>query len=138
MTISWDPTLALGVPDLDRQHKEFFARVDSLVHAIRNGFSRDEVGRTLAFLGSYAATHFAAEEALMRTVGFPGLAEHQSEHAGFDREMKALKAEYQRDGACPSLILRVNVQVSGWLREHICRTDRELAAFLRERQNPTR
>jgi hemerythrin len=48
--------------------------------------------------------------------------------------MAALKAEYQRDGASPSLILRVNVQLSGWLREHICRTDRELAAFLREGQ----
>jgi hemerythrin len=136
MTISWDPTLALGIPDLDRQHKEFFARVDSLVHAIRSGFSRDEVGRTLAFLGSYASTHFAAEEALMRAVGFPGLAEHRSEHAGFVRDMEALEAEHQRDGASPSLILRVNVQLSGWLRDHICRTDRELAAFLRQRQKP--
>src|SRR3990172_12795021 len=98
MTISWDPTLELGVPDLDRGHKEFFARVDNLVHAIRGGFSRAEVGRTLAFLGSYAATHFAAEEALMRAVEVPGLAKHQSEHAGFARDMAALKAEYQRDG----------------------------------------
>ncbi len=133
MTISWDPTLVLGVPDLDRQHQEFFARVGGLVHAIRSGYSREEVGRTLAFLGVYAATHFAAEEALMREVDFPGLARHQAEHAGFARDLAALEAEHRRDGPSPSIILRVNVEVSGWLREHIGRTDRELAAFLRAR-----
>jgi len=136
MADSLDPALLLGVPELDRQHQDFFARSDALIHAIRHGASRHEVGRTLAYLRDYAKTHLSAEEALMRDLGYPGVQDHQREHGVFVRDFKALEAEYARDGASPSLILRVSSHLSGWLRQHIRKTDRELAAFLRRRQAP--
>ncbi len=133
MAIRWDPTLVMGVPELDRQHKEIFARLDSLLEAIRGGSSREEVGRTLDFLRDYVLTHFKAEEELMREIAFPGLPTHRAEHDRFVRDLSVLTAEHSRDGASPSLILRVNSRVSEWLREHIQRTDRELAGYVRAR-----
>ncbi len=133
MAITFDDTLVMDVPELDRQHRELFARLDALLEAIRRGSSRQEVAHTLTFLRAYVASHFAHEEELMRSTGFPGLDRHQAEHAGFTRELVALEAEHGRDGASPSLVVRVNLWLTGWLREHVYTTDRELGAFLRGR-----
>lgn len=130
MAITWDPTLATGIAEIDQQHQELFRRLDALVEAIRGGRSRDEVGHTLTFLEDYASHHFAAEEAQMELRGYGGLGDHRAEHEGFRAELRALEAEYLRDGATASLIIRVNTHLTGWLRSHIHRTDRALAAFL--------
>src|SRR6266540_2639708 len=114
--MQWDPTLAMDVPELDEQHLEILAHLHLLIDAIRRGCARDHVGSTLAFLRGHIASHFTAEEALMRAVAFP------------DLEM-----EHQRDGATPHLILRVKGYVSVWVREHLFQTDRALAVFLRTR-----
>jgi len=131
VAIEWDPTLVVGIAEIDGQHQELFRRLDALHEAIRGGRSREEVGRTLAFLREYAVQHFGAEEALMVDRGYPGLADHRAEHVAFVGELEALEAEHRRDGPTASLIIRVNTQLTGWLRSHIYRTDRELVAFLR-------
>ena len=131
MSIAWDPTLLVGIPEIDGQHQELFRRLDALHEAIRGGRSREEVGRTLAFLHDYAVQHFGAEEALMIDRGYPDLADHRAEHVAFVAELEALEGEYRRDGPTASLIIRVNTQLTGWLRSHIYRTDRALVSFLR-------
>jgi len=136
MSIAWDPTLVVGVPEIDEQHQELFRRLDALVESIRGGRSRDEVGHTLAFLREYAGSHFAAEEALMVARSYPGLPDHRAEHEAFAAELVTLDAERQRDGATASLIIRVNTQLTGWLRSHIYRTDRALVTFLQAQPKP--
>ena len=131
MVIAGDPGLLMGIPEIDEQHQELFRRLDALHEAIRSGRSREEVGRTLAFLRGYAVEHFGAEEALMIQRAYPGLADHRAEHVAFVGEIAALETEYQRDGPTASLVIRVNIQLTGWLRSHIYRTDKALAAFLR-------
>lgn len=135
MAISWDASLLMGIPELDEQHRELFAQLDALVDAVRRGSSRDEVGRTLAFLREYVRAHFGREEALMAAVDYPALAAHRAEHAGFERDLEALVAEHARDGASPSLVLRVSRQLSGWLREHVLLSDRAIATHLQGRRS---
>ncbi len=137
MAISWDPTLVVGIEEIDAQHQELFRRLDALLQAIRGGRSREEVGRTLDFLEEYVRRHFDAEQALMRERAYPGRADHEAEHAAFASEIRSLRAEHQRDGPTASLIIRVNTQVTGWLRSHIHRTDRALVDWLR-RSGPPR
>jgi hemerythrin len=133
MAITFDESLVMGVAELDREHRELFARLDALLEAIRRGSSRDEVTHTLAYLREYVVKHFAGEEQLMVSVAFPGLARHRDEHLAFTRDFAGLEEEHRRDGATTSLVVRVNVWLTGWLREHIYRTDRELAEFVRAR-----
>jgi hemerythrin len=131
MAISWDPTLVLGIPEIDAQHQELFRRLDALLSAIRGGSSKAEVGNTLAFLGEYAVEHFSGEERIMEELLYPGLADHRAEHRIFAAEFRALLAEHHRDGPTASLVIRVNTQLTSWLRSHVYRTDRALADFLR-------
>jgi hemerythrin len=131
MAITFDETLLTGMTDLDRQHRELFVRLDALIEAIRRGSSRQEVGHTLSFLRDYVATHFADEEALMREIAFPGVDHHVAEHAAFTRDLAALEAEHRRDGATPSLVVRVNVWLTSWLRTHIYEADHQIGEFVR-------
>lgn len=129
--LRWDPALATGHAEIDRQHEEVFERLESLVHAIRAGSSRDEVAATLGFLRAHVAAHFQAEEALMREVAFPGADAHADEHHRFERDLATLDAEHRRDGPSPSLVLRVSGGLTRWVREHVARSDRELVEHLR-------
>jgi hemerythrin len=133
MAISWDPSLATGNEEIDRQHLELFARLDALLEGARSRRSVEEVGRLLGFLGDYVVTHFAAEEAVMRKHAYPDLEAHRAEHERFVADFSALLREYLSDGASLLLIVRVNARVTEWLREHIYRTDKALARFLAEK-----
>ena len=60
----WDPALALGHAEIDRQHEEMFRRFAALVAAMEADAPRD-VELLFDFLGEFVASHFAAEERLM-------------------------------------------------------------------------
>jgi hemerythrin len=130
MPISWDPSLSLGVADIDRQHQELFARLDTLLEAMRGGKTVDEVERTLRFLGDYVVTHFRAEEDLMRKRAYPGLEAHAEEHRRFVEDFSNLVREFLNEGVTTLLTIRTNARVTAWLRDHIYRTDKALASFL--------
>lgn len=130
MAIAWDPALAVGVAEIDDQHRELFRRVDALIESVQARRSAAEAARLLEYLDEYVVSHFGAEEALMKASRYPGLAEHQVEHARLIEDLAALREEYRRDGATALLVVRVNARVTQWLFQHINRTDRALGAFL--------
>jgi len=131
MEMGWDPTLATGLSPIDEQHQEIFRRAEALVLAIRRGSLREEVSATLRFLEGHLAAHFRDEEALMREVGFPALDSHLREHQQFLQEVAGFGSEHRRDGASPSLILRVARRLGSWLKGHVGDADRRLAEFVR-------
>jgi hemerythrin len=131
MTLELDPVLLTGVDDIDAQHRELFERIGTVVDASRNKRSREEVIRTLEFLGSYVVYHFAAEERTMQNAGYPRLEAHQREHRQFIREVEILRHELKSEGPSTRFAIRVGNRITDTLREHIYRADRQLAEWLR-------
>lgn len=131
--ITWDRNLETGDPEIDGQHRELFGRIDKLLAASRERRSREEVGQTLTFLGDYVVHHFAAEERMMEAADYPELEAHRAEHARFVQEFGILYREFKAEGPSTLFIIRVGNRVTGWLREHIYRTDRTLVEYLRTR-----
>jgi hemerythrin len=131
--IAWDKNLETGDPEIDGQHRELFARIDKLLAASREGRSREEVAQTLTFLGDYVVHHFAAEERMMAAADYPELEAHRAEHARFVQEFTILYREFKAEGPSTLFIIRVGNRVTGWLREHIYRTDRTLVEYLRSK-----
>ncbi|HEY7726773.1 MAG TPA: hemerythrin family protein [Anaeromyxobacteraceae bacterium] len=130
MMIGWDPSLAVGHTEIDAQHQELFRRVDRLLEAIQFGLPRAEVEGTMAFLGAYVHEHFGAEETLMLAHGYPRLAEHRAQHAGFVRAFSTIFAELERAGPSPELAARLGAALVDWLREHVAGDDRALGVWL--------
>lgn len=133
LAISWYPALELGVPEVDRQHREIFRRVDLLVESMMRRKGSDELASLFDFLGQYVQEHFTAEEELMRLHAYPQRAEHEAEHRRFVEDFKALQREYANEGPTALLLVKVNGRVSQWLAVHISGTDRALGAHLKTR-----
>ena len=131
MVLELDPLLLTGVDEIDAQHRELFARIGALLDASRTRRSREEVVRTLEFLGQYVVDHFAAEERMMGAAHYPRLEGHRAEHLQFVREFEILRHELKSEGPTSLFVIRVENRVTEWLREHIYRTDRLLAAWLK-------
>jgi hemerythrin len=131
--ITWDRNLETGDQEIDGQHRELFQRLDNLLAASRERRSREEVAQTLTFLGDYVVQHFAAEERMMAAADYPELEAHRAEHARFVQEFGILYREFKAEGPTTLFIIRVGNRVTGWLREHIYRTDRSFVEFLRQR-----
>lgn len=134
MGLEFDPVLLTGVEEIDRQHRELFARVGALLDAARVRRGREVVRELLEYLARYVVEHFETEEREMEAAGYPKLEAHREEHRQFVREIEALRRAHEEEGATPLLVIRVGGRATEWLREHIYRTDRLLGDFLRSRR----
>jgi hemerythrin len=118
VALQWSSALSIGVPDLDAQQRELFARVDRLLDAMLHG-ERSEAAQISAFLREHVVLHFAAEEQLMRDLGYPEIAAHAAEHQAFAASVLELDAAMRSRGATAELVLRLEREVVAWLRDHV-------------------
>ena len=136
MGIAWRESLAIGVPEIDCQHKELISRFDSLLKACEAGKGMEELQKLLGFLDDYVATHFSDEEGIQRNHHYPGYAAHKSEHDGFIARLKTLKDEIKADGVAVHHVTETNNMLLKWLINHIAKVDGELGAYLRTNAEP--
>lgn len=132
MNAELDPALVTGNDAIDAQHRELFAHLATLLAASRERRSQQEVAGLLDFLGDYVIRHFAAEEALMIQGAYPGIEAHRAEHRDFVKQYEVLRRELRSEGPSRLFAIRLGNRVTAWLREHIYRTDRLLAEWLRD------
>lgn len=135
MPIQWDENLAIGVPAIDGQHRELFARVATFEGALER---RDatEIARTLSFLRDYAFVHFAQEEQLMRGAAYPRLDAHRASHAAFVDRLSSLAREHEATGPSALLGLRARNWIVVWLLDHVGIDDVAVGRHLRARAAP--
>lgn len=77
----WSTALEIGIPTIDKQHKkllELLNEVASLASCASVSFH--DVDDVFDELERYIAAHFLDEEALMESIDFEFLPEHQKEH----------------------------------------------------------
>jgi len=131
--LSWDASLALGVPEIDAHHQELFAQAARFDAAVRAGHPARELRGLFDFLAGYAEDHFQAEQRLMSEIGYPRLASHQLEHAEFRRRLSTLLPHWESEGDSTALLMAVSGFLTRWLREHIATSDRAIGDFLAAR-----
>lgn len=132
MAVSWNQNLAVGVMEIDGQHKELFNRINALLDALGQGKGKQELGNTLKFLEDYTKTHFTAEEKLMTKHSYPGYAVQKAEHTKFINDLSAMHKEFDAAGASLPLLIQVQKRTVEWLTSHISKMDKELGKFLNE------
>lgn len=130
MGITWQPELAIGITEIDRQHEELFTRFDLLLAACDEGKERQEIAALFQFLTDYVTTHFRAEESLQRESGFPGYANHREQHRQFAARLEGLKWQLAKEDASLPIILQTNHLLLDWLINHIAREDQKIGSHL--------
>lgn len=130
MGIQWRESLAIGVEEIDNQHKELLHHFDRLLEACEAGKGMQELKKLLEFLNRYVLTHFSDEEELQRRHGYPGYDAHRKEHDSFVVRIKKLQAEVDGEGVAVYHVIETNNLLFKWLINHISKVDRELGRFL--------
>ncbi|AWW25590.1 MULTISPECIES: bacteriohemerythrin [unclassified Acetobacterium] len=126
MAIVWTQDLSVGVASIDGQHQQLFKMADELFEAGKNGKSKEVVGELLNFLDAYTKQHFSDEEAYMKSINYPGLADQQTAHKNFIAELAKLKSAYDTSGGNISVIINANQMVVDWLTKHISVMDKKI------------
>lgn len=125
---AWKEEYSVNVKEIDKQHQQLVTMVNELHEAMVQQKGKDALGTILAKLITYTATHFAAEEKLMRDNGYPDFAEHKAKHEKMVAKVLALQNDYKAGKI--TLTHEVSKFLQDWLNKHILGTDKQYSAFL--------
>jgi len=136
MAFTWTQDLAVGVKQIDAQHRELFERINSLLEAMSEGKGREEVARLLAFLEDYVVEHFRTEEGYMVRRGYPDYRPHRELHKGFIRDLRDIKRDLEAKGLNSVLVISVQRHICDWWREHVAKRDKAFGSYLNDTSPP--
>ncbi len=131
MAIKWRDSLAIGITELDDQHKKLFEAIDKLFTACIQGKGKEEVVNTIKFLEDYTIVHFTDEQEMHKKYNYPERDAHRKIHDNFLKNFEKLKEQFEQEGASPLFISTINKQVVDWLIQHIGKADKAFAAFVK-------
>jgi hemerythrin len=123
---AWDDRLhALGVKEMDANHREFIALVDLLAECDDTDFAA-LFGKLL----EHCRLHFTGEGRLMRISRFPALNEHEGEHHRIYGDLVQMHRAVQRGRvALPRAFVKEGLVE--WFALHLTSMDAALAAHLK-------
>jgi hemerythrin len=135
MEIKWNENLAVGVEEIDSQHRELFKRINDLLSAMSTGKGKLEIEKIIMFLEDYVVFHFGSEEKTMVINGYPDIASHRKLHQEFIKDVEDMRKEFENNGPTSFFVVQVQKRVCDWLINHIGKADKSIGAFLETKIN---
>lgn len=125
--IEWSSDFALGIGEIDEQHKALVGMINALDASTHGEYSTENMRRLLAELADYVRDHFGFEERLMAGGGCtPELVtRHCGEHAYFRSVLRDLTADFENGRT--SITITLIEYLVHWLLHHIAVVDRAMA-----------
>jgi len=136
MPFQWNMYMATGVPEIDKQHKDIFQRINEFVNAIMNETESENIETLLNFLKSHATAMFQTEEKLLQDRKYPDLVVHKAQHDYFIRTLEALKRDHEAGTAGDKFTSDVHQRVCNWITIHLSKTDMQWVNFLKSVPQP--
>ena len=122
--LAWKSEYALGIPDVDHEHRELFDLLNDLHSSLFDPESETTVMDFLGELFSKISSHFALEEKLMRDGRYADFPAHKSDHERLLDEIRDLMDDYE-DGGYVDLD-RFAVELERWFSVHFSTHDAAL------------
>ncbi len=128
--IVWTPAHLVGIEAIDDDHRKLVLLFNELLAACSAGAGNRIIEKALDATVALTREHFAREEHLLETAGYPRLAAHRQEHRVLLKQLLSFGG--QLTGGAP---MNIDPNVVGFLREwavrHIFGHDGDYIAFLR-------
>lgn len=126
--MTWSDKFSVGVKAMDNQHIALVNTLNELYEAMMKGQSKTITGPLLNKLVKYTQDHFAAEEKLMTSGKFPGLAQHVVKHKELIKQVGEFVVRFERgESALSSDLMKF---LRDWLGTHILKEDHEYGPWL--------
>lgn len=128
--LAWHDGLALGLAEMDRQHRELLVQVSALLKVLTEPGGHAARLSRLDELLAAAHRHFDWEEALMAAHGYARLDLHHDQHTELLGAIERLRDDL---GLRRHAVDRPRVQrfLADWFRVHIAHSDADFVANLR-------
>jgi hemerythrin-like metal-binding protein len=88
--LEWSDSYAIGIEEVDHEHRELIALINSLHASLGPDRSTAQVEAFLGEVLSDISAHFALEEKVMRARRYDALAEHKADHERLLDELREL------------------------------------------------
>lgn len=125
---NWTEDYSVKVNGLDNQHKKLVDLINDLHSAMKEGKSKEVLGRIINELISYTKFHFTAEENLMLQNKYPEYAKHKEEHEAFTKKVMEFEEKFSRGSVV--LSQEIIIFLKDWLINHIQGTDKNYSPYL--------
>jgi len=126
--MTWIDSYSTGIAASDQQHKKLIELINTLHDAMAQGQAKAVLGKILGELVAYCASHFAMEEKLFDTHGYPDAAAHKEKHQKMTAKVIALQQQFEQGKAM--MTMEVMDFLQQWLDKHILGTDKKYGPFL--------
>jgi len=125
----FDPgRMATGEPTINDQHRKLIDVINQLDQACAEGRGKAEIEKILDFLAAYVVDHFSHEECIFEQKRCPNAGSNRAAHQQLIARYHAWRKGYDEAGATLEMVGELVSFLKTWLTEHICHTDRQLAA----------
>lgn len=128
----WNDAYALGIPEIDAQHRGFIEMANAFLDLASSGRTDQAALETaLSELVAYGRDHFASEEGYMDRIDFPDgeKQKHLDAHNTFVLRVNELAKRFRRGD--PALPREIVAFVCDWLVRHIMQTDVKYTQYFR-------
>ena len=126
--LHWQDEWLLGIESLDRDHQTMVRLINDLIADEEQG--APPLGERLDRLLAHLRRHFEAEEAFLRTIGYPDYCAHRQEHLMELVEFTQLRQDVERSEA-PRLDLQSYNEIKYWFLNHAVLVDQLFARYYR-------
>jgi hemerythrin-like metal-binding protein len=121
------PRFILGLPEMDAQHDYLYSLFDEIEQA-PHATNRESMAALISEIERYISFHFESEELLMRRYGFPGFAQHQSDHELACGRFVQFQNDFETGSLNPAAL---RIFLTGWLMEHSETSDSQYAVWIK-------
>lgn len=125
--IEWTSDFALGIDEIDEQHRALVGMINALDSSTHEKYSPEKMRKLLAELSDYVRDHFGFEERLMAGGGCTQefVTRHCGEHAYFRSVLRDLTSDFESGRR--SITVPLIEYLVHWLLHHIAVVDRAMA-----------
>jgi hemerythrin-like metal-binding protein len=129
----WRDSFCCGNQLIDSQHQSLFHISNELFEAVLSGSISTEISSIITRLLAEVSQHFHEEEAVLESVGFPGINQHKIEHAKLLTKGLDLSRQFETSTLSVGDIFQFLVYDVVML--HMLGADREYFTFVAEEKS---
>jgi methyl-accepting chemotaxis protein/hemerythrin len=130
--IPWEDKFALGINEIDEQHKKMLSIINKLYDLFEDLKNNDqiEIDKVIKEVADYAIYHFATEEKYFTMFGYEKADEHVKIHNQYRAKIDDWRKKYEetRD---EKIFFEISNFLHDWWIWHINNTDRDYVPFMK-------
>ena len=130
--IPWEDKFALGINEIDEQHKKMLSIINKLYDLFEDLKNNDqlEIDEVIKEMADYAIYHFATEEKYFAMFGYEKAEEHIQIHNQYREKIANWRKEYEKTKDS-KIFFEISNFLHDWWIWHINNTDRDYVPFMK-------